>query len=196
MKTVAVDLYKFDELSDEAKEKAREEWRVDEPSWDWWEFIEMEWGKKLEEYFELSKNWLSFSLYGGSGDHVAIKAKYSKPKLLDEFVDSLKLSPMRTSWLKQLALGNVSVSPSNWNYFQIDVGWDSDVYGYELIEKWVEGFRSEWKKFAEERIIDIVGDIARDLTREYEWIMSDEYVDDHLIANGYEYLEDGSMPNF
>jgi len=192
-KTIELTLHTFNELSVEAKERARNEWRETEPSWGWWEFIEMDWEEKLKDYFELEKDWLTFSLHGGSGDHVAIKTKYSKDKLLDEFVDSLGLSPMRSSWLKQFALANVSVSPSNWHYFQIDVGWDSDVYGFELIEQWIESFALEWRKFAEEFVIDVTGDIARDLVKEYEWLLSDEHVDDILIANEYDFLADGKM---
>jgi len=198
MKTIQLTVYKFNELSDEAKEKARRDWRQHEPGHAWWEFVEEKWKEHLEQYFELDKDWLTFSLFSGGGDQVAIKAKYSKGKLLNEFVDSLGLSPMRQNWLKQFALANVSVSPSNWGYFQVDIGWDSDLEepsgkSYESIEKWVESFEPKWRQFAEEFIIDVTSDIASDLAKEYEWLLSDECVDDMLIENEYDFLADGKI---
>lgn len=148
MKTHTVTSYLFGELSDSAKENARDWYRCGALDWDWWDSV----------YEDASRVFLTitgFDLGGAQkcdgmlskGVHDTVKAIIAEH---GKHCDTYKLAQ---EYYRRKHIGNPM---------------DEEEFTQQLLEEY--------------RVV---------LEKEYEYLLSDECVDESIEANEYEFTEDG-----
>ena len=174
-----ITVYKFDELSDDAKEKARGWFRDGALDYEWWddEYMLEGWKEKYGIAFDMKKMYFdldgSHYLYWGKGgiwienQNKLAKAIYGKGYQL---------------------LANSGLISS---YF------DTHHYGggSGRTELCVEDFRSSESKDlpadCDEWFKDLVEEYWHFLYKEMEYLLSDESIDETIRINEYEFTEEG-----
>ena len=203
MKTIELKLYKFDELSKDAQEKAIENNRDINVHDDWHEFIKEDWINEEipSRGFEATK--IYYSGFWSQGDGAMFEYRGITDELFNKFLDTMligtePLSPMRMKWL----VNNIHTSVSGRHsghyhhegccshsiYWEVDNGdlhWDTNFY------KWLESFGDDFEAFIVEEYEDICQDLYRTLEKEYEYFTSDEQIIESLRENNYDFTEDG-----
>lgn len=205
MRTITKEVYLFKELSDEAKEKAREWYREGNLDYDWWDtafddFVTI--GNLLGIEFDTKPVKLMgggtrydpciyFSGFYSQGDGACFEGRYNynkgalkkvkeytpQDKVLHEIAQSLqeiqKLN-FYQAWAHSKHRGHYNHSYS----MSIDCGRfdDKEIVGEDDLIQCMRDF-ADW--------------MYHQLEKESEWLNSDEVVDDVIIANEYEFYEDG-----
>ena len=161
MREVIYKVYKFEELSDEAKEKAIDNNRgINTEFPDWWEFV-------YEDAANEGVKILSFDIYRGD-----IEVQLMKDVEFD----------------REQALKEISESKEEFGTLMLEY-LDADEYEREdIIEDYLTEYEEEKTKEAEEEAREYWLDR---LIKEEEWLTSDECIAETLIANEYEFYENG-----
>lgn len=216
MRTVAVEIYKFEELSDAAKEKAREWYR---------EGVAQDFGSDTEylftSYEEAAKllgitfDTTAHKLHGGGTRHdpdihwsgfcsqgdgasfsgtyefepgcsETIRAEFPTDTTLHKIADKLTALHCRLRLQDGTSLSGKIPQESRYGN-SVHSGTMSavvfDAEGEEMDETTCDEFRDIMRSFADW--------IYKGLEADYDWQMSDESVDDSIMANDYEFDEDG-----
>jgi hypothetical protein len=194
MRTVTKAIFKFDELSDRAKEAARDWFRRDYPYNDWWDHIyddAVAVGEILGVTFEHKKAhqpsiWFdgldgnggssfdgTYSHAKGSAQNIRVYAPQDKE--LHRIADDL-LEAQRKAFYKLSA--SCKSRRCNWLDVTVydDFSYASTAPHYEEVAQALRDF-NHW--------------IFKQLEKEYEYLMSDEQVDESILANDYEFDEFG-----
>jgi len=190
--------YKFDELSKEAQEKAIDNNRDFNVSFDdWYEFI-VEYFKESNEYFDVDKVY--FSGFWSQGDGAMFEYSGIKGQLISDFLLTLDLSPMRKAWLnnnagfygngKQRGCYNHEKSCSHSISLEVDNG--DILYGSNFRE-WIESFDSQFEEFVIDKYESMCCDLYSTLEKEYNYLTSDEVIKESLIENDYEFDINGNI---
>ncbi len=189
-------LYTFDELSDKAKEKAREWFRRDYPDYDWWESV-YEAAKTGAGLLGIEIDGINFSGFCSQGDGARFRGSYRFKKgwrkaILAEFGEG----PYRDALLD---IGQQLQEAQARQFYKLEATVAYHGY-YEH-----SGCTSIGVSHAEDPYRDI-GDcedaviqalrefmdyIYEWLEDEYDWLTSDEQVDESIRANEYTFLENG-----
>ena len=216
-------LYTFDELSDHAKEKARDWYREGALDCDWWDFIYedaatigailgLDMAQKpvklmngstrydTEIYFSGFYRQGSGSSYGARWD----ASKVQPAQALADYAPQDKELARIHAVLLQLAQENpelyavVKPNGDNWINVEVTHGETRD----ELINN-LDGKSAEYDREnaidgeREEALTEALKDfnhwIYKQLESEYEWQTADEQVDESIRANEYEFTEDGTI---
>ncbi|HTE40302.1 MAG TPA: hypothetical protein VK629_05715 [Steroidobacteraceae bacterium] len=210
-------IYKFDELSDEAKEKARDWWRehlfCDSSDW---EFVYddantiaalfgLEIGQKSYQTIGGKTRYdpaIFFSGFSSQGDGACFEGRYrfradALEAVKDHAPEDEKLRRIVTDLdnaqkasggkigFKITTRGNYSHSHSM--EFEL---LDADADG-EDIDTSPEAIRAEDEKAAIQALRDYADWIYDQLETEYNYQNSDEQVDEAILANAYEFTEEG-----
>ena len=199
-------LYKFEELSDEAKEKAREWFRDGYPDHEWWDCTYDD-AKTVAGFMGFEVKDIGFSGFWSQGDGAHFTGSWSASQV---DVDKLREYAPQDTELHRIAEGlaeiakkypeaSMSIAHSghyqheNCTRFDFEFGVDEAIpYGtpeYKAAEKVI----AEDQDTAEELARDLMRWIYRQLEDEYNWLVSDEQVDETIIANEYEFTEDGKI---
>ena len=141
MKTITTEIFTFDELSDEAKEKAREWYRDGALDYDWWE-------STYEDAANIGLKITAFDLHHGT----------IEGKLIFSIEDSIE--KILTDHGPECETHKTALQYKNTT--------DPDDYEYALLEDY--------------RIM---------LQHEYNYLMSDEAVDDMITCNEYTFTVSG-----
>lgn len=166
MRTSTKTIYTFDELSEDAKEKARDWFRAGYPDYEWWE-------STYEDAERIGLKLTSFDL--GHNRHAMGCIETSAP----ECAESIKAKhgpdcetyKTAVAYLTELAkLGDAAPERD------------------DLIEKWED----ERERIDDEFERSILEDYSIILQKEYEYLLSDECIDETIQSNEYEFYEDGS----
>lgn len=202
-------VYKFDELDERAKEKAREWFREGAPDYDWWEYIYDDAKTCLAlAGFRIDK--IYFSGFASQGDGAcfegswraseakpakAMKAHAPKDKELHRIAAEMR------AIAKARPEADMSVKHRGHYYHEHCTEFNVDCEGPE----WSDDTRrsdAEWSALRErdgeikERIKEASRDamrwIYRQLEAEYEYRMADEQIDEDIRANEYEFDEYGN----
>lgn len=200
MKTIEIKVYSFDELSEEAQQKAIESNRHFNVEYeDWYECVYDNFKEQaLKEGFNVSK--IYFSGFWSQGDGAMFEYDGIEDSIVLDFIETLNLSPMRKQWV----INNIHGSAygkhrgryyhngccSHSIYWQVDNGnlhWSSTFY------KWLSSHADEFEWFVRNRYNDLCYSLYNDLEIEYDGLTSDEAVRESLIANEYDYTIDGTI---
>jgi hypothetical protein len=168
MRTIEIKLYQFDELTEEAKEKAREWFRDGYLHEDWWEStyedakniglkidgFDLDRNKHATGGLMLSANEVAANIMRDHGDGCGTY------ELAEQFME--EYSPMLAKYMDE-------EDPEYESHCLED--------DMQYLEDWFE------KQLLEE--------YASMLQNEYEYLLSDENVDDTIIINEYEFNENG-----
>lgn len=170
IETISRAIYTFDELSEQAKEKARTWWREGALDYDWWEFI-------YEDAESIGLKIKGFDLYRGrnvDGEffrcpvEVAERIKENHGENCQTYATAITFLKERESFMESA---------------------EKDEYGelatYKL-ERDLEDIENDFLK-------SILEDYAIMLEREHDYHLEEEQVDESIRANGYEFTEDGKI---
>lgn len=195
MRTIEQNVYSFNELSEDVQKKVIEKNYDINIHDDWYECITESY-KEENKYFEVDNVY--FTGFYSQGDGAMFEYSGIKQELVDEFIDSLNLSPMRKGWLKN----NIYVSGKGkhrghyyhegccyhaiyWEVDNGDIDWSGAFY------EWLESFAGEFESFVIDKYKDICLGLYRDLEQHNEYLTSEEMIVETI--NEYEFFENGDM---
>jgi hypothetical protein len=199
-------VFKFDELDDRAKERARDWYRNGALDYEWWDctFDDAKQCLALAG-FDLDK--IYFSGFSSQGDGACFNGAWHANKA--QPVKAMKQHAPKDTELHAIAAearaiaklrpnASMSVKQRGHYYhsgcteFGVDCERESDDVSRTTAEWEARGKEDD---AIEERVIEMSRDamnwIYRRLEAEYEWLMSDEQVDESITANDYEFTEEG-----
>lgn len=174
MKTIEVNLYQFEELSNEAKENAIEKNRIMNVEHDWWDCT-------YESMKEVGVKINSFDIYYRNINITIEDSEHTASKTIEyygEGMEVVKISKRfiadRDALIKKLGEGN-------------------DIDGYSVKEEFIDEYDEEIEYLEEEYRKEMAEEILTWLRDEYEYLQTDEAVAETLIANDYEFTEEGEI---
>lgn len=189
------ELYTFEELSESAKENAREWYRQNYPEYEWWDSV-FDMAKEAGECLGIDIDRIFFSGFWSQGDGACFEGTYSYRKgwrgelkkrfggdllrEIEEIGNALQVvqSPAFYKLSASVSQSGLRMH-SGCTYIQVD---HEDRYATDDEE---DGIKDGLRYFMDW--------IYYKLEDEYEWLMSDEQIDEEIIANSYEFTEDGSF---
>jgi len=193
MREITTKVYTFDELSDDAKEKAREWFRQDvfTDSNDW-EFV-YEDAKEIASMFGLDIQKIYFTGFASQGDGACFEGEYSfRPGGLKAVKDH---APQDTE-LHNIIEALQDIQRRNFYQLAATTTHSGHYYhsGYMTVDierkdgkDWSDGARDEIK----DQLRNFADWIYYQLEAEYDYQMSDEAVDENIRINEYEFTEKG-----
>lgn len=198
MRTITKTLFTFEELSEEAKEKAIEKQRNCEYylDYEWWDFVYEDFHQKIKDKgFDITK--IYFSGFWSQGDGAMFEYDGLDSKLLDEAADTLDLPNWKKSILKNGYISGKGRQSGHYYHenscsHNIYVETDNGMQQYYNIERLFDTFHIDIENYIEELYVNLCGELYSALEKEYEYLMSDECISEHLEANMYEFEKDGT----
>lgn len=163
MKTKTINIYSFDELSDDAKETARNWYRDGALDYDWWEFVYEDAervGLKITG-FDLDRRRHAEGKFTDAPEDVAGSILKEHGDTCETYKTAAQFIADRASLIADLEDGT-----------EVE---DTEAY---------EDLKEEFLK-------SLLEDYSIILQNEYEYQLSDECVDETIRANDYEFLESG-----
>jgi hypothetical protein len=192
--------FKFNELSDDAKEKARQDYRKTRDYYFESEFVSDDMKTTLDVHgFELEKKGLQWDLSCSQSDFVGIDGKIKEDKLHELMMEKLDKRDKKKYyfWVIHRHYIEIIQNISHHHYYgqQVDVtvefDEDEDVEYYVLLKNFADKLEK-----AEEIVKEYIDDLIRILKKQgYEQLRyydSDEYIDDYFINSDCEFDEDGN----
>lgn len=204
--TKEITVYNYDELSEKAKEKARNAWRESNLDYDWWDSVYEDaadvadilgidlrqkrvtlgngsWRTDPEIYF-------TGFYHQGSGSSYCATYRYANGA-----VRKIKAYAPRDTELHRIAMGLQEVQRRNFYRLRTEVRSHRDTR--ICVSVWDS--HDEYRDLgdSEDDITTLLNDfndwIFTQLEKEYEWLTSDEQVEESLRDSEYEFDEDGSF---
>lgn len=191
-------VYKFDELSEYAKERAIEKNReINVEYWEWYDSVYDTFKEKYSDLFEITN--IYFRGFWSQGDGAMFEYDGITDKLIDEFIAQLKFSPLRKKIVKDLVYfsgsgeqyGRYSHEHSCKHSINVEHNYQVSWGRYPNIDSLLDDLQIMFEAFIEERYIELAQELYSMLQSEYEWLTSDEEISETLIANEYEFNETG-----
>lgn len=191
MKTISVCLYQFDELDIKAKEVAREWFRKDYPDYEWWDTV-YDGAKNIAKYFGVEIDKIYFSGFWSQGDGACFTGMFRSAdlKTLDALKESYPLEEKLHALLQRLhevcrvfnVMHRISIGvygryshSGTMTFDNLDDEYTDAALGE--VSKCLQSF-ADW--------------IYAQLEKEYEYLTSDECVDENILSNEYWFLPNGS----
>ena len=206
---IATTVYRLDELPEGAKDRARAWYREGSFDYDWYDAVYEDF-QRIAEILGLNLKTRTVRLMGGGtrqepciwfrgfcsqGDGACFESWYSyrkhAPRLIREH------APQDTE-LHRIADALQAVQRRNFYQLRADASHRGPYYHASCMSITVERDSPTWQDMtadAEEAVIEALRDLARwlyhQLEREYDYLSSDEVVDDTIAANEYTFTEAG-----
>ena len=212
MRTVRTKVYKFDELTPKAQNKAIEKLNSINVDYEWWDFLYDDFSRICEIFgieVDLKKTYFSgFSHQGqgsaftGSIDIVssckAIKSQAWKTNYPKETFSFYTVTPAIERVCKLIASGSIDYSakviPAN-RETSIKTEIDIEISYYGKCDKYtrIESAIEETRELIEDLATTLNGWFFDLLRNEYDYLTSEAAIIETLKANEYEFLKDGSL---
>lgn len=200
MCTIHTDVFAYDELTDQAKEKARDAWRKDAFDYDWWESVyEMAStaaGLLGIDLANKSRQGVAPAIYFSCGysqsDYASFEGFYEYRK---GAAKAIRAEFPTDKDLHAIAAGLQDVQRRN--FYKLQAECKCSNYGGLSVD--VTHAESRYKDIgdAESEIRDLLRDFAqwiyRALRDEYEYLNSDDCIAEGILANGIEFTEEGEI---
>jgi hypothetical protein len=186
---MSTQVFTFAELSDSAKKYAREQYREHNLDYEWWDFV-YEDAKTIGKLFGLEINDMCFSGFWSQGDGVAFNASYQYRKgglkaVMQYAPQDNELhgivARLQTVQRKAFYRLYASCEQTRGNNIRVNVDNDSR----DITESEEDSITLELNYFADW--------IYSRLESEYEYLQSDEVIDESMVANEYEFTANGEM---
>ena len=197
MRTIETTIFEFSELSEQAKEKARDWYRSAGMHDEWWDGV-YETATDAGSILGIEIDDIYFSGFCSQGDGArfmgrygyakggakAIRGEFPQDAELHAIADSLQVVQARNFYqLHARMSGNGRYEHSGCMAVETD-----DSYLYDVAYRYV----SEDDEGEITRIMRAFADwIYSLLSQEYDWLNSDEQVDESILVNEYEFDKDG-----
>lgn len=202
-------VYRLDELSDAAKDKARAWYREGGFDYEWYDAVYEDF-QRIAEILGLDLKTRPVRLMGGStrqepriwfrgfwsqGDGACFETRYSYRKAAPRRIR--EYAPQDTE-LHRIADAFHTIQRRNFYQLRAEATHRGHYYHEYCMAISVERDSPAWQDMtddAEETVIEALRDFARwlyrQLEREYDYLSSDEAVDETIIANDYTFTETG-----
>lgn len=193
-RTVSKEVYQFEELSDEAKETARQWWREGDLYDGWYESV-YEDAKEMGRLMGITIDKIYFSGFSSQGDGACFEGHYDWVK---GGVKAIKDATHEDTVLHRIAHDLQLVQRPTFYNLSASVKQRGHYMHEGCTEINISDARYSWfvsdeaKDGLAEVLRDFMNWIYRRLEKEYDYQMSDECVDEAIIANEYDFNEDGS----
>lgn len=195
MRQVTVDVFKFAELSDSAKEKAREWYRR---GWEFNDEFVIEYATRVASTLgiSLAPKGIQYSVGGSQGDGASVTGSYTfvkgVNKAIKEHVPSMRLLIRIAAQLTEI---------QKRNGYKLEAGFSAGNGAYGHLHTRVSGcYRSDDKDATadahdqvETAIKLFASWIHQQLQNEYDYQQADAQVDELIEANDYEFEANGSF---
>ncbi len=195
MRTEALHIYTYEELSDEAKAKARDWYRKNDDN-EYSEFV-IDDAKEVAALMGWEIDKVYYSGFWSQGDGACFEGimRYNKgcAKLVKAYTNDAELNRIAKAWqdLQRQNFYALRASVKHRGHYQHEMCTEFDCGDTRHNYGWLQNPEAE----------DDIKEIARDFMRwiykrleaEYEYSVSDEVVAENIIANGYEFTEDGEI---
>lgn len=219
-KTIEVEVFKWEELSQTAKDRARD-WYIEGMDYEWWEGV-YEMAKEDGYALGFCIDKINFSGFYSQGDGARWEGQVDVRQWLETHGnDSIGLSAWCALIQEDVISKHISVKTSPSNYCHentMDVGEVEDRTD-EFTDDWLMELPSIFKGMEVQHLFDIIGsdsecefdtveaitkeiehsakDYAKDiyirLREEYEYLCSEEMMVDHFNCNDYYFDETGRL---
>lgn len=169
IETTTRTIYQFEELNDKAKEQARNWWRNASMHDEWWESI-----------YEDAEN-IGLKITGFYGDRGEIEGGFTESpedvanQIMEEHGEICETYADARNFLKELEDFMDKAEKDEWG---------------EIATLKLENEKEEMEAEFQYAILQ---DYLSMLKKEYEWLMSNEQVDESIICNEYEFTERGEI---
>jgi hypothetical protein len=205
-RTKSIEVYTFDELSDKAKERARQWYREGAFDYAWWDAT-YEDAKTCFGFLGYDIDAIYFSGFSSQGDGACFEGTWRaadvKPGKLQEHAPQDKELHRIAREVERLAgmFADASLSVKQRGHYSHEGCTEFDVDLNDAIEAELEYDSDAWKarqpllKDAHDRLIEVSRDamkwIYRQLEKEYEYRNADEQIDEEIRMNEYEFTAEG-----
>ena len=198
MRILETKVYTFEELSEEAKERAIEKNRdINVEYWEWYDDIYLAFKEKYSDLFDIEK--IYFSGFYSQGDGAMFEYNFVTDKLINEFIEQLPLSPLRKKLVKEHILfsgngthqGNYHNERSCCHRLFVEYSGIINCTHYVMIDNFIGELQLDFEEYIQERYIDLCQELYQSLQDEYEWHISNEAIEQCLIDMEYEFTEQG-----
>lgn len=200
MRAQTVMLYQFNELSESAKEKAREWYRMNCLDYEWWDCTIAEY-KEFGALLGIEIDNIYFSGFYSQGDGACFTGAYSYRKGWKKALASETGGDLYRK-LESIGLGLQAEQEKYFYGISATVN-HTDRYCHEYSVsvsvdpgEHINGYWSDTTDM-EENITDCLRDFMREiystLESEYDYLTSDEAVDETIIANEWEFTSEGDF---
>lgn len=176
MRTIETVIYKFDELSKEAKEFAIEEYKKDEPSYEWWTSIyddASNIGLEITD-FDIEYNNVCRGNFINSAEETAELIMKEHGNECDTFITAKSYLEDRGILVEKYSNHIETDRVAEENYEEFDYEID------ELDEKFKDSLLVDYKNMLKE---------------EYKYLTSEEHIIEEIKSTEYEFTIDGKMYN-
>lgn len=195
-------VFYFDELSDGAKEKARDWWRTNGLDYEWWD-SSYEWFEACAKALgiEIANRrghhglCIFFSGFSSQGDGACFEGSYSFKKGWRKALRSE--APKEKELVEIGAVLSALQKPAQWGLTarakQSGRYYHAGCMNVEVFDRLGDYAEAKAGDSVVEALRDFANWMYRKLQDEYEWLSSDEQVDEAILANQYEFTEDGAI---
>lgn len=198
MRTEQVSIYKFEELSDSAKEKAREWYRNGALDYEWWDSVY----KDAERVFKIlgidaTRNGKSPAIYWSGfhsqGDGACFEGSY---RYQAGSVRAMYRHAPKDEELNRIALELMLVQRRNGYSITADMSHRGNYQHDHSVSFDMSNHHDNLSLADGEEVTKLLRDLMHwiydSLKREHDWLLSDEQVDESIIINEYEFDEAGN----
>lgn len=201
MRTEEVSIFQFSELSEQAKERAREWYRKGALDYDWWDSIYEDAARvfkilginsakpvKLMNGSTRYDPAIYFSGFWSQGDGACFTGTYEYAK---GSARAIARHAPKDAELHRIGRELMEVQKRNRYQVTANLEHRGRYYHEHSVSIDVDGCERNDQETVTELLRDLMRWIYRALEAEHEYLMSNETVDDNIIANEYEFTEEG-----
>jgi hypothetical protein len=189
-------VYKFDELSESAKQKAIDDYRQDGFDYDWWDAV-YEDARQIGEIIGIKIDNIYFSGFSSQGDGACFEGKYTYTK---GSVKKIKDHAPQDEELHRIARELQKLQKKNFYSLSAKVK-QSGHYSHEYCTEIevCDNLNSygdvtvETEKALSELLRDFMRWIYKSLETDWDYLSSDEQIVETIQANEWEFDENGDM---
>ena len=184
-------VYTFNELSDNAKDKARTWFRENNLDYDWYDSVYYD-TKEVGKLLGISIDRIYFSGFDSQGDGACFEGSYSYAK---NSVNKIKEYAPVDNELQWIAKALTDIQKLNFYQLSANVKHSGHYYHEYCTSIDVERNNGCVKESTEDTLTTLLRDfmhwIYRRLNQEYDYLNSNEVVDDTILTNEYTFTESG-----
>lgn len=196
MRTIRIKLYKFNELSESAKQKAIESLYNINTGYEWYKYT-TEAFKENKDFFDITNTY--FSGFSSQGDGAMFEYSGINTDFVNKIIDSLSLP----NWKKKVLKHYIYVSgdgKQRGHYYHenscshnINIESNNGAQYYRNIELLIDSVSSTIEDAIIEKYKELAKELYRTLEKEYDYLTSEEAIIETIEVNDYEFTQDGIL---
>ena len=179
MRTIETKAYQFEELDEQIKEKAIDNYRyIGVEDNFWWEYIK-------EDLISVGIELRSFDIERGSFAEIHLEDFYDTcEKIIDSHGENCETYKIAERYIKEY--NSIKEKMDNLEEYENDNSDEEHLNKLMQLDKDLEDLDEEYQKEFSEEVLSM-------LRKEYEHLTSDEYIIEMFDANEYEFTDQGKL---